>query len=194
MKAVILAAGRGERMMPLTAKTPKPLLKINGKCLIDYVLDSLPYEIDEVIIVVKYLGNQIKKHVGKKNRGLKIKYVEGSDKGNVYSFLNTKKYLHNERFLLIYGDEIPNRHSVEDCLREKLCALFFKENDDWKMDGVMVLNTKIFKYKPTDNNFSTLASRFYDEEMAMPVHSMKFIGNINTPTDLKRAERELKHG
>ena len=96
MKAVILAAGEGKRMSPLTLQTPKPLLEVNGRPIIDYVLESFTPEIDEAIVVVKYLGGQIKKHIGKKYRGMSIRYVLGSDKGNAYSFMAAEKYLKKE--------------------------------------------------------------------------------------------------
>lgn len=176
MKAVILAAGRGIRMRPLTLKTPKPLLKVNGKPILDYILESFPPEIEEVIIVVKYLGTQIKKHIGKKNRGMKVKYVWGSDKGGAYSFIAAKKYLKNERFLFIYGDEIPSPVDIKNCLVGDLSILVFKtqkpqtngiaylrkdgtigkiiekpknSKSNLAVDGVMVLNTDIFTYSPT---------------------------------------------
>jgi len=176
MKAVILAAGEGKRMRPLTLKTPKPLLKVNGKPIIDYVLESFSPEIDEVIIVVKYLATQVKKYLGKKNRDRSIRYVLGSDKGSAYSFMAAKKYLGNERFLFVYGDEIPNSTDVKNCLARDLSILVFKTQNpqangivylrkggtikrivekpkkpksNLAIDGVMVLNTDIFTYEPT---------------------------------------------
>ena len=60
MKAMILAAGRGERLRPLTDSTPKPLLKVNGKHLIEYHLNHLAQAgFEEVIINVAWLGQQI---------------------------------------------------------------------------------------------------------------------------------------
>lgn len=181
-------------MMPLTARTPKPLLKVGGKALIDYVLDSLPIEIDEVIIVVKYLGNKIKKHVGKKNRGFKVKYVEGSEKGNAYSFLNAKKYLHNERFLVMYGDEMPNPNAVRFCLDSELSMLYYNTENGWIRDGVMVLNTDIFNYKPlaTDDGeyyLNSMLDMFIPSREVTPVYSSNFTGGINTPLDLKRLNK-----
>lgn len=188
MKAVILAAGEGQRMSPLTLNTPKPLLKVNGKPIIDYVLESFGPEIDEVIIVVKYLGNQIKKHIGKKNRGMRIKYVLGSNKGTAYSFMAAKKYLNNERFLFVNGDEIPDPHDVKNCLTKDLSVLVFKSQNpqangiaylkkdgtikriiekpknpksNLGVDGVMVLNTDIFSYTPT-----LTRGEYYFSEMA----------------------------
>jgi NDP-sugar pyrophosphorylase family protein len=218
MKAVILAAGEGVRMRPLTLKTPKPLLKVNGKPIIDYVLDSFPAEITEVIIVVKYLGNKIKKHVGIKNRGRKIKYVLGSDRGTAYSFIAAKKYLKNERFLFVYGDEIPNKTDVISCLKKDLSILTFKSKNpqangiaylrkdgsikriiekpknpksNLATDGVMVLNTDIFRYKPekikNEYYFSTMLGSFVQDHKVFPIKAIDFIGDITAPSDLIRA-------
>lgn len=217
MKAVILAAGEGKRMMPLTLKTPKPLLKVNGKAIIDYVLESFTPEIDEVIIVVKYLGNQIKKHIGKENRSKRIKYVLGSVKGTAYSFIAAKKYLKNERFLFVYGDEIPNPRDVKNCLSKDLSVLVFKSKNprangiaylrkdctikkivekpkkpksDLAVDGVMVLNTNIFDYAPAFTN-----NEYYFSTMVgsfvheHKVHSVKAINFIGDLTTPQDLER-----
>ncbi len=65
MKAVILAAGRGKRMMPLTTDTPKPLLKVAGKTLLDHTIGLLPTEVTEIVVVVNYLGEQIVEYIKK---------------------------------------------------------------------------------------------------------------------------------
>ena len=59
MKAVILAAGKGTRMGDLSLETPKPMLKVLGKTLLEHKLDSLPDVIDEVVITVGYLKDRI---------------------------------------------------------------------------------------------------------------------------------------
>jgi NDP-sugar pyrophosphorylase family protein len=186
MKCIILAAGRGERMMPFTSRTPKPLLEVRGKALIDYVLESLPKGVDEIIIVVKYLGWQIKKHVGKK-----AKYVTGSDKGNAYSFLNTRKCFDlekGERFLLIYGDEMPSMENVKRCLSKKLSILVYKPSffKPYVKDGVMVLNTDIFENIPLltgSVQFSVMVDWFMQDHKVAKVKAKNFIGEINTPED-----------
>jgi len=175
VKAVILAAGQGIRMRPLTLKTPKPLLKVNGKPILDYILESFPSEIDEVIIVVKYLGNHIKKYIGTKNLWMRIRYVQGSDKGSAYSFMATQKYLNNERFLVINGDELTDSVDIVNILKKNLSILVFRPDNPsacgmaslrkdgtivkiiekpartkstLAVNGVMVLNTDIFDYTP----------------------------------------------
>ena len=65
MKAVILAAGEGVRMRPLTNNCPKPMIKILGKPILHHIIDALPDEVNEIILVVGYLGDQIENYFGK---------------------------------------------------------------------------------------------------------------------------------
>lgn len=76
MRAMILAAGRGERLRPLTDHTPKPLLEVGGQSLISYHLEHLAQAgFREVIINISYLGEQIKTALGDGSAwGLHIQY------------------------------------------------------------------------------------------------------------------------
>ena len=76
MRAMILAAGRGERLRPLTDTTPKPLLEVGGRPLIEHHLDKLAAAgFKEVIINLSHLGDQIRDTLGDgSGRGLKIHY------------------------------------------------------------------------------------------------------------------------
>ena len=82
MKAMIFAAGRGERMRPLTDATPKPLLKVADKALIEYSLENLKTSgFETVVINIAYLGQQIRDFCGDGSRwGVSIEY---SDEGDV---------------------------------------------------------------------------------------------------------------
>ena len=62
MKAIILAAGEGVRMRPLTLSKPKPLLEVAGKPLIHRLVSNLPDEVDGVVFVIGYLGDQIRNY------------------------------------------------------------------------------------------------------------------------------------
>ena len=84
MKAILLAAGRGERMRPLTDQCPKPLLKVRGKALIEWHLDALARAgVREVVVNTAWLEAQIVAELGDGARfGLSIAYsMEGRDHG-----------------------------------------------------------------------------------------------------------------
>ena len=78
MRAMILAAGRGERMGALTVDTPKPLLRVAGKYLIEYTLSSLARAgIRDIVINVSYHAEQIKSALGNGQQcGVEISYSE----------------------------------------------------------------------------------------------------------------------
>ena len=78
MKAMILAAGRGERLRPLTDNTPKPLLEVRGKALIIYHLEALARAgFTDVVINLSWLGEQIRARLGDgADFGVNITYSE----------------------------------------------------------------------------------------------------------------------
>ena len=108
MKAMILAAGRGERMRPLTDTTPKPLLKVAGKCLIEYHLENLVRAgIDEVVINHAWLGEQFESTLGSGGQyGLQIHYSDEGEKAleTAGGIIRALPYLGSEPFLIINGD------------------------------------------------------------------------------------------
>ncbi|MDH3978793.1 MAG: nucleotidyltransferase family protein, partial [Gammaproteobacteria bacterium] len=108
MKAMILAAGRGERMRPLTDAAPKPLLRVNDKPLIQYHLEALGAAgIGEVVINLAWLGAQISDYLGDGSAyGLEITYTEEpvgalETGGGIFQAL---PLLGNEPFWIVNGD------------------------------------------------------------------------------------------
>ncbi len=107
MKAMILAAGRGERLRPLTDHTPKPLIQAAGKPLIEYQIEALARAgIHHIIINHAYLGEQIELQLGTGSRwGVVIDY-SAEDKaletgGGIFKAL---PLLGNAPFLVVNGD------------------------------------------------------------------------------------------
>lgn len=75
--AVIMAGGKGERLRPLTEKTPKPLLKVGDKAIIDYNIDNLiDNGVEHISVTVNYLAEQLEEHYKKPHRGIKINTVK----------------------------------------------------------------------------------------------------------------------
>lgn len=108
MKAMILAAGRGERMRPLTDNCPKPLLKVAGKPLIDHILENLAEAgYTEIVINLCHLGEQIVAHCGDGQQwGVSIAY---SDEGETAletagGIAKALPLLGSQPFLVVNGD------------------------------------------------------------------------------------------
>ena len=107
MKAMILAAGLGQRMRPLTDHTPKPLLTAGGKPLIEYHLEALAAaNVKEVVINLAYLGDKIRTHIDDGTRwNLRISYSQETEPLETGGgILKAMPLLGDEPFLLINGD------------------------------------------------------------------------------------------
>lgn len=107
MKAMILAAGFGKRMQPLTLKTPKPLLEVAGKPLVVYHLERLAAAgYKEIVINVSYLAQQIINRLGDGSEwGLSIEYsTELSPLETAGGIRHALPLLGDEPFLLVNGD------------------------------------------------------------------------------------------
>ena len=115
-KAMILAAGFGKRLNPLTLNCPKPLLKIGKETLLSNTINFLEQaKIKEVVINVHYLGDQIVEYLNKKKFNLKIIIINEKEKildtgGGV---CNALKYF-NESFLCLNPDTIWNLNYIKE--------------------------------------------------------------------------------
>jgi glucose-1-phosphate thymidylyltransferase len=140
MKAVILAAGEGVRMRPLTLKTPKPLLEVAGKPLLYHLVSNLPEKITELVIVHGYLGEQIINYCGEEFLGRKVTYVHQPEKKGTYQALALcKELLSDESFVILYPDDIINKEVFEKLINHDLAAITTEVQDPRRF-GVVTLN------------------------------------------------------
>ncbi len=108
--AVLMAGGKGKRLMPLTANTPKPLLKVGGKPIIEYNIDRLiNYGIKNIHLSINYLGQQIQDYFGNSDgRNASINYVkEDQPLGTIGSILLVEKFAHDD-ILVMNSDLLTN--------------------------------------------------------------------------------------
>ncbi len=128
MKAIILAAGRGTRMKPLTDTTPKPLISIAGKPILEHNLEHIYTQVDEIIIVIKYLWEKIKSYFWDNFKGTKITYFEQwGDKwtGWAIRWINFKW-----DFLLINWDSIFEKNDFDSLMSLKWYGCLTREMPD----------------------------------------------------------------
>jgi len=140
MQCVILAAGKGTRMMPLTAHTPKPLLKVCGKPILQHIAEALPEEIDEIILVVSYLQQQIRDYCGDNFCGRNVQYVfQENPAGGTGDALRCAQTLLHDRFLLLNGDDIYGKEAIERAIGFEF-AILAAVSETPERFGVLVPN------------------------------------------------------
>jgi histidinol-phosphate/aromatic aminotransferase/cobyric acid decarboxylase-like protein/choline kinase len=111
-RAIILAAGQGTRLRPLTNDVPKGLVRVNGVSILDNALEKLSaVGVEEVVLVVGYRREKIVEEFGSRNRGMEIRYVIAEDydtTNNLVSLWKAREYLDRDVFLLesdVFFDE-----------------------------------------------------------------------------------------
>ena len=115
-KAMILAAGFGRRMLPLTETIPKPLIKIGPKNLLERSIELLiKIGVKEIVLNIYYLSDEIEKFIKKKNYGIQISLIKEEkllDTGG--GILNATKKFDNNPFFVMNPDTIWNKNYYEE--------------------------------------------------------------------------------
>lgn len=108
--AVILAGGKGTRLKPLTDHTPKPLIEIKGRPILDYNIDLCRrFGITDIILSVGHLGEKIKEHYGDGTRhGVRISYIEEKEPLGTAGPLRMLRGKLTETFVLMNADELKD--------------------------------------------------------------------------------------
>jgi len=160
MKAVILAAGAGARLKDLTNDQPKVMIKIFGKPMLQYLVETLVKKgITDLVVVVSYKKDVITNYFGDgKKFGVKIDYViqENCKGGTADALRYAKEKINEDKFLLIYGDNIFDPNIIDEMIKEsKNCdgVVWGKEVDNPSLYGVLKLDgSKLVKImeKPKD--------------------------------------------
>ena len=106
MKAVIMAGGEGSRLRPMTCTVPKPMVKLCGRPVSEYILDLLAkHGCTDAVFTLRYLGGQIEKHFGGEYKGLTLEF--SYEKTPLGTAGCVKKAVNEEfdgDFLIISGD------------------------------------------------------------------------------------------
>jgi len=163
-KAMILSAGFGKRMHPLTLDCPKPLLKIGKETLLSNTINFLEtIGIKQAIINVHYLGEQIIDYLSKKKFNLEIKLVKESNKildtgGGV---LNALHYFSNKPFLTINPDTIWNSTYLKEI--KLMQELFFKNK---KKKCLLLLVNKKKSFENLDNGDFNFKKNLIDRKIS----------------------------
>ena len=114
MQTVVLAAGQGTRMRPLTDATPKPMLRAAGRPLLEHTLDrAADAGASRFVVVVGYEADQVRDHFGDSHRGLDIDYPEQTaQRGTADAVRAAAPELEDAPFVVLNGDALYDRGSL----------------------------------------------------------------------------------
>lgn len=172
MKAVILAAGKGIRLMPITSSRPKPMIPIAGKPILEHTILGLKDAgIDEILLIVGYKEDVIKEYFGTRivNFGIKIEYLTQDEYlGTAHATGYAKDFVKDEPFLLMYGDLVVDpiifKEALEKFKEKKTKGLISLIEVNNPQDfGIIKLNSeglveKITEKPSLDMNLGNLAN------------------------------------
>jgi bifunctional UDP-N-acetylglucosamine pyrophosphorylase/glucosamine-1-phosphate N-acetyltransferase len=107
MDAIILAAGLGTRLRPHTLKTPKPLLPVQGRPILDWALGGLPAAVDRVVMVVHYLADQVEEYLRRQTHFRQWATVfQDEPRGTGDALRRCQGQVRSDRFLVLNGDDL----------------------------------------------------------------------------------------
>lgn len=217
-KAIILAAGKGTRMKELSLSSPKPLIKVKGKALIDYKIEMLQdFGIKEFVVNISYLGSQVKAYLNKL-KDVKIHFSEEEiplETGG--GIKKTLSFFENEPFFALNSDTIIKEAKdilaklQKEILRQDLdvclCLVPFnkvighdKSHPDYIIgdtpciySGICALNPRVFKNAPNKDIFSLKILFDYAEDnrkLGFIIHD-NYLFHVGTPEALSQTEQML---
>jgi len=198
--AVIMAGGRGQRLQPLTDSTPKPLLKVGDKAIMEHNLDRLTmFGIDDFWVSVKYLGEQIEQHFGTgKEKNINVEYVwENEPLGTIGAVSKIENFKHD--YVLVTNSDLLTNIDYEQFFLE-----FIKQEADLAVLTIpyqvsipyAVLETndgkvKSFKEKPTYTYYSNGGIYLMKREMLHFIPKNKFYNATDLMEDLIQKKHKV---
>lgn len=198
--AVIMAGGRGQRLQPLTDNTPKPLLKVGDKPIMEHNLDRLTlFGIDDFWVSVNYLGEQIKNYFGHgKKKNISIEYVwENEPLGTIGAVSQVRNFKHD--YILVTNSDLLTNIDYEHFFLE-----FIKQEADLVVLTIpyqvtipyAVLETekgevKSFKEKPTYTYYSNGGIYLMKKEMLAFIPQDKFFNATDLMEELIHNNKKI---
>ena len=141
MDAILLAAGLGTRLRPHTLHTPKPLLAVRGRPILDWTLGALPRSVDRVVVVVHYLAEQIEQYLHRQTRFAEWAIVpQGEPRGTGDALRRCRDNVRSDRLLVLNGDDLFGAADLAD-LASRPAGLIVAEVEEPRKFGIAFLKS-----------------------------------------------------
>ncbi len=142
MKAFILAAGKGTRMRPLTERTPKPVLPVGGKPILQHLVDNVEDEVDEIMILVGWKGDEIKQSV--ESSKAELTYTKQDELLGTADAISHAEDMVDDKFICMNGDVIIPKGTLKNFID------FFSEKNECTMGMAKVEDPESYGVIMTD--------------------------------------------
>ena len=171
--AVLMAGGKGERLRPLTERTPKPLLPVGEKAIIDYNIDNLAYYgVKNISVTVNYLKEQLEEHFAQERNGIQVRCVrEPRFLGTIGSLRFVEKF-ENDTILVMNSDLFTNidledfyLHFMESGADMSAAAIPYSVSVPYGIFNVNEDNITGLTEKPTYNYYANAGIYLIKREM-----------------------------
>jgi len=133
MKLIILAAGKGTRFLPITEETPKALIPILGKPLVEYTMDlCVPYISGIVFVINDILGFKIKEYFGNEYKGINISYAIQDHlcpKGTMSAVQCALPFIDSEKFIVCNCDDLYIKEDVDNAFKMNQFGIGLTESE-----------------------------------------------------------------
>lgn len=152
---VVLAAGKGTRLLPLTNTVPKPLLQVQGSSVLEHTLNGAKDYISELIIITNYLSEAFEQKFGTAWNDIPVKIVKQQEpKGTGDALFSAKEAVSSDWFYCIYGDDYYAPEYFASISKEEGSTIMGKVKEDWQNYGVLKVSEngdlEEFVEKPTE--------------------------------------------
>ena len=153
MKAVIMAAGKGTRMLPLTENIPKVLIKVNGKPFLLYVINNLHQAgITDICLIVSYMKEKIADFL--KDYNIEATLIEQPEpKGTGQAVSLAKSFTKDEDFIVLGGDNLWSADDIKEIIKHKQAISGFNVANPEKYGVLAVKNGKLVRIHEKPKEF-----------------------------------------
>ncbi|MDD2886742.1 MAG: nucleotidyltransferase family protein [Aliarcobacter sp.] len=184
MKAILLAAGLGTRLKPITNSIPKCLVPINGKPLLQYWLENLnKVGVNEFLINTHYFNEQVEKFIEDSPFKNKITLVYEKELLNTGgTILNNKNFINNEPFLLIHAD------NLSFCDYDKFIKSYFNRPKNCELTMMLFRTDSPKNCGIVELNNNNIVEKFYEKVENPPSNLANAAVYICNPSIIKFME------
>jgi len=197
--AVLMAGGKGERLRPLTEKTPKPLIKVGDKAIIDYNIERLiSYGVKHINVTVNYLGEQLEEHFSVPKNGIKVKTVREPKYLGTMGSIQFVKEFHNNTILVMNSDLFTNIdyedfyiHFKEHNADMSVAAVPYNISIPFGIFELNGRNIKGIKEKPTYHHYANAGIYLIKKEVLKYIPNNEFFNATDLIEELVKQQMKV---